>query len=160
MNASDVIKYGHREVVTAVEGLSQDGQSKAGVTTSWSAKDLMAHLASYEKLLEEALLSVSSPGVPTPTLDRINQDYTNFNNRQVGVRSSETWQEVWEEYQQTNQRVAKTVKSMGPEVLRRPGAIPWYGEEYSLDDYIVYANYGHKREHVAQIKIFRRRNNF
>jgi hypothetical protein len=27
--------------------------------------------------------------------------------------------------------------------------------EYALDDYIVYAYYGHKREHSAQIAVFR-----
>jgi hypothetical protein len=27
--------------------------------------------------------------------------------------------------------------------------------EYSLDDYIVYSSYGHKREHGAQINVFK-----
>ena len=35
------------------------------------------------------------------------------------------------------------------------GFLPDYGEEYDLQDYIAYAFYGHKREHSAQIAVFR-----
>ena len=41
------------------------------------------------------------------------------------------------------------------EVLRRPGTLPWYGAQYALDDFIVYQYYGHKREHTAQINVFK-----
>ena len=41
------------------------------------------------------------------------------------------------------------------EELREVGTIPWYGLEYSLDDLIVYMFYGHKREHSAEIAVFR-----
>jgi hypothetical protein len=39
--------------------------------------------------------------------------------------------------------------------LRSTGTIPWYGEQYSIEDLIVYQYYGHKREHVAQIWVYR-----
>ena len=40
-----------------------------------------------------------------------------------------------------------------PETERsRPGTLPWYGDEYALDDFIVYTSYGHKREHGPQIE--------
>ena len=37
------------------------------------------------------------------------------------------------------------------ETWRQIGAIPWYGPEYSLDDFVVYNIYGHKREHDPQL---------
>ena len=39
--------------------------------------------------------------------------------------------------------------------LRQPGTLPWYGAEYAVDDLIVYTAYGHKREHSAQIAVYR-----
>jgi hypothetical protein len=36
-------------------------------------------------------------------------------------------------------------------VWRDTGTIPWYGPEYSLDDLVVYQQYGHKREHDPQL---------
>ena len=38
---------------------------------------------------------------------------------------------------------------------RLNGTLPWYGEEYDLEDFIIYTFYGHKREHSAQIAAFR-----
>ena len=43
------------------------------------------------------------------------------------------------------------------EQFRAVGTLPWYGAEYSVDDYITYAIYGHKREHIAQVNVFRDR---
>ena len=44
---------------------------------------------------------------------------------------------------------------MAPDLCRLPGTLPWYGNRYSLDDFIVYTFYGHKREHGAQIGVYR-----
>ena len=42
------------------------------------------------------------------------------------------------------------------ETLRiETGTISWLAEEYSIEDLIVYQYYGHKREHVAQIWVYR-----
>jgi len=41
--------------------------------------------------------------------------------------------------------------SISPDVWREVGTIPWYGAEYSLDDLVVYQQYGHKREHDPQL---------
>ncbi len=52
---------------------------------------------------------------------------------------------------------AETVKRIAQiptEILRQPGTVPWYGMEYSLDDFLVYQYYGHKREHMAQVNVF------
>jgi hypothetical protein len=49
------------------------------------------------------------------------------------------------------------VAQIPAETLRATGTIPWYGPEYALDDLITYMYYGHKREHSAQIAVFRDR---
>lgn len=41
------------------------------------------------------------------------------------------------------------------DMLRKVGALPCYGAEYDLEDFIVYSFYGHKREHCAQIAVYR-----
>ena len=52
-------------------------------------------------------------------------------------------------------RTMALIADIPAEVLRQPGTIPWYGDEYALDDLIVYQYYGHKREHMAQVDKFR-----
>lgn len=157
MNAKDIIKYGHEHVRGAVKDLSDSDWRKIGATTAWSIKDVMAHLASYELLLEEALRSVATPGAPTPTIDSQKAEYAGFNDGEIKKREALSPGEVMAEYTATHTRVTELADSMTPELLRKAGTIPWYGEGYSLDDFIVFANYGHKQEHIAQIKGFRKR---
>ena len=57
----------------------------------------------------------------------------------------------------TGTRVTPLLARIPAETLRRPGTIPRYGEGYSLEDLEVYQYYGHKREHRAQVDVFRDR---
>lgn len=152
MNALEILQYGHGEVIKATEGL--DDWTSPGVTSQWSAKDVMGHLASYERFLEEALLEVLGRG-PTPTLDAMRSDWRGFNATQVASRRDAAPDAVRREYDEAHARVMALATELGPERLREPGTIPWYGKGYSLDDLIVYTNYAHKREHGAQLRAFR-----
>ncbi len=157
MNALDIIKYGHKDVLDSVNGLPDTLRDKPGVTTSWSVKDTLGHIASYEHLLEDVLNSVAKPGSETPYLDEMKKSPGTFNDVQVPIFRKMSFDELLDDYNKTYVRVRQLVGLLGPEKLLEVGTIPWYGVEYSLDDFIVYASYGHKREHTGQIKQFIKR---
>jgi len=73
------------------------------------------------------------------------------------MRVHESPKEVLDEYIQAHERNLKLIERISKDLREKPGTLPWYGDEYSLDDFIVYNEYGHKREHAAQIKVFRRK---
>jgi hypothetical protein len=154
MNALDVLKYGNRFLLDSLDGI--EDWNSPGITTRWSAKDVLGHLASFERYLEEALLEALGRG-PTPVLDAMRADAAGFNDREVGRRTAETLEAVRREYDQAHARVVALVRELGPERMRQPGTIPWYGAEYSLDDLVVYVNYGHKREHGGQVRAYKAR---
>jgi hypothetical protein len=156
VNASDILHYGHVHVMQAYDGLPEQAWGEVGVTSRWTPKDLLAHLSSFELLLEDAFKSVLGQG-PTPTLDAQQFDRTGFNDAQVALRSEHAPDQILKEYGEAHDRVMALAEELGPDRLRRPGTIPWYGETCALDDLIVYANYAHKREHCAQLKLFRSR---
>lgn len=154
MNALDILDYGHQDVLRDLG--ATDDWTTPGVTTRWSAKDMVAHLASFERYLEEALLEVQGRG-PTPVLDSMRSDPAGFNDVQVGTRAAHSLEALRREYEEAHARVIALATELGSERLRQPGTIPWYGAPYSLDDLIVYTNYGHKREHCAQLRSFKLR---
>lgn len=156
MNARDILGYGHHDVIHALDDLLPEHWTAIGVTPLWSLKDLVAHFASFELFLEDALKSVLGEK-PTPTLDAQSQGRSTFNRDQIAARRTHNPEQVMREYQEAHQRVIELATRLGPARLAEAGTIPWYGEQYSLDDLIVYANYGHKREHCAQIRAFRRK---
>jgi len=154
MNASDVLKYGHRTVLQTIEGLAEADWETPGVCGVWSVKNIIAHLASYEHMLVEVLTSFLGGG-PTPYLDRMGQGPVLFNDDEVDRRKNKTVGETLAEYNDTQAQTMALVAQIPAETIRQTGALPWYGPEYALDDFIVYTYYGHKREHCAQIAVFR-----
>lgn len=157
MNASDILKYGHLTVLKTIDGLPEEDWRIGGVVGWWSVKDIIAHLASFELVLTD-VLNQFLEGVPTPVLDQFKTlKGDDFNAAQVGQRQERTLQEVREEYIQAHTHNAALILRLPEETRIRPGTIPWYGGEYAIDDFIVYNHYGHKREHSAQIALFRDR---
>jgi len=156
VNALDILHYGHVEVQRAFDGLDVADWEQPGVTTRWSPRDVLAHLASFELLLEDVLCSALGRK-PTHTLDAFREDSRTFNDAQVLARKGRTPPVLLDEYNSAHERVMALANELGAERLRAVGTIPWYGPDYALDDFIVYANYAHKREHCGEVRQFRLR---
>lgn len=93
----------------------------------------------------------------TPTLDRFRQAALLFNDDEVARRRDRTVDDILAEYNRAYEETAGLLAQLPLEVCRRNGVLPWYGPEYDLEDFIVYTFYGHKREHCAQIAVYRDR---
>jgi hypothetical protein len=156
MNAGDILKYGHGTILQTIDGFPDTAWETGGVCGVWSTKDVIAHLASYEQMLIE-VLSAFTGGGPTPYLRMWSELGLGFNDMQVEMRKGKTAAEVLEEYNDAHDRVRAQVAEIPADTFRQTGTLPWYGTEYSLDDFIVYTYYGHQREHAAQIAAFRDR---
>ncbi len=155
MNAHDVLMYGHRWVHLHLDGLTEDQCLAPNVCGIWSTKDIIAHLASFEWLLADVLSNCADPG-PTPALDEyLSMDGDSFNAVQVGKRNEMSMAEVVRDYDAGYEKVMSLLPKLSENDLRQPGSLPWYGDQYSIEDFIVYQYYGHKREHCAQIAVYR-----
>jgi uncharacterized damage-inducible protein DinB len=155
MNASDILKYGHLWVLKHVQTLPDEDWYTEGVCGWWSTKNIISHLASFEHVLVD-ILSACLGEENTPVLDQFKSlDGDKFNDVQVSQRKNLSAREALDDYQTVQAKTMTLVEMIPDEVLREPGTLPWYGMEYALDDFIVYTFYGHKREHCAQIAVFR-----
>lgn len=154
MNAVDILKYGQGTVFQTLEGFPESEWETPGACGVWSVKDIIAHLASYEHLLVD-VLSTFVGGGPTPYLSKYTDPGGNFNDSEVAARKGKSFKEVLGEFNDTHAQVISLAARIPVETFRQTGTLPWYGMEYALDDFIVYNQYGHKREHSAQIAAFR-----
>jgi hypothetical protein len=154
MNANDILKYGHNTVLEGLYGLTDDEWQIPGACGYWSVKDIMAHLASYEQLLVDIQQTFLGQ-TDTPTLDRYLADFEAINDKEVNQRSDYNTAEVWTEYEMAHQKTLQIIAQIPHEKRRLSGTLPWYGAEYDLEDLLVYMYYGHKREHSAQMAVFR-----
>ena len=159
MNPADVLKYGHTFVTRTLDGLPLTEWEAGGVCGVWSVKDIVGHLAAYEHFLTEVLSPFANITIDNVLMRQMGQlGADGFNNAQATSRKDQTAEQVLAEYIDTftyNQE--QIVPKVPAAIWSQVGAIPWYGAEYSLDDYIVYSFYGHKREHSAEINVFKDR---
>ena len=159
MNPSDVLKYGHTFVTRTLDGLPLTDWETGGVCGVWSVKDIIGHLAAYELLLTEVLAPFANLSIEMKIMPQIGQiGIEGFNDAQAASRKNHTAQQALTEYTDlftyNHEQVVPRVPSA---TWSQSGTIPWYGAEYALDDYLVYSFYGHKREHSAQINVFKDR---
>ena len=156
MNTIDVMQHGHRAVMQAIDGLEAGQWEDRRVVGVWSAKDVIAHLASFETILIDVLTWLQDEDAETPILDEFfGAGPAAFNDAQVALRAHHMPGVVLEEYEANVAQALELARAFPQELFRRNGLLGWYGDEYDLDDFIVYTFYGHKREHAAQIKLLR-----
>jgi hypothetical protein len=154
MNAKDILMYGNRTVLMTIDDVPEEEWETKGVCGIWSVKEIMAHLTSFEHVLVEVLNTFLGEEAG-PHMMSWGKSGQNFNDVQVAMRKDKSMLEVLNEYNRTQSQTMALIIQIPEETLRQPGTIPWYGAEYALDDLIVYAFYGHKREHCSQINVFK-----
>jgi len=156
MNARDILYYGHDFVTRNLADLPMEHWETENVCGWWSTKLIIAHLASFEFVLVDVLTSFLEEDANTDRLNEMLQlGGEGFNDHAIQVRRAKTPAEQYAEYTAVCQSTLDLVARLPEETLRQPGTLPWYGEAYALDDYIVYQFYGHKREHTAQVNVFK-----
>ena len=156
MNTQDVLEYGHRTFLDAVDGLPHKDWHSPTACGVWSVKDIVAHIASYELLLIDVIHQLLEDEELTPTLDQLFElGPLGFNDIEVDARQGMSEAEVVVEYEAAHVRAMALILHFSEEKCHEVGTLPWYGPEYAFDDFIVYSYYGHKREHSAQIGVYR-----
>jgi hypothetical protein len=156
MNAGDILKYGDAFFMATVDDLPEADWLTPNVCGVWSVKDIVAHLASSELILVELLSDFLGEAGPRPTLESLmTEGPEGFNDVQVAHRQHMTVAETLAEYQAGYAKGMTLIARIPAARCAEVGTIPAYGPEYSLDDLIVYSYYGHKREHGAQVAVFR-----
>jgi uncharacterized protein (TIGR03083 family) len=154
MNTVDILMYGDRTLRSTLDVIPRDRWRDQGVCGWWSVKDILGHLASYELWQGDVLQSAAGQD-ETGYLDEYSEQRERFNDVQVARRTDDPPAQVLDEYIAAHERLMAAAQEVPADALVKNGTIPWYGEAYSIDDLLVYSNYGHKREHCAQIHVFK-----
>jgi hypothetical protein len=153
MNIRDILTYGQNQIFEAIEDLSAVDWTTPGICGEWSAKDIVAHLASYENVLLDVLKSLLGDE-DTPHLHAFTTD-ENFDENEVIKRRNKSWIVVLAELALAHDEVMNLIDQIPASVLYQKGMLAWYGDDYYLEDFIVYTHYTHKHKHAAQIEAYK-----
>jgi len=155
MNIVAILKHGHQVVLDAIAGLSETDLKLQGACGTWSAKDIVGHLASDEWAQIELLNVNLGRKIETPYFDDFGKlGAEGFNTHHVEIRRETPYQDVLAEYKRGFEQLIQLMSEIPNDLLHEPGRCSFYVEGYSLADYFIHGVYGHKREHAAQIVNF------
>ncbi len=154
MNAIDVLKYGHIPLLKTLESAPLKIVNKPGACGTWSPKDILSHLTSYELVLIDIFHSIKHKATSPLFTQYRARDHDKFNKQQVAIYSKKTFSEMLEKYKETYSISFTLATSIPKTIWTQKGILNWYGNEYDLEDFIVYTYFGHKREHGSQIAQF------
>jgi uncharacterized protein (TIGR03083 family) len=101
MNATDILLYGHRTLLQALDRVAPHEWQVGGACGRWSVKDIIAHLASYELWQQDVLAQAAGQ----PSSGRL-QAYLDagdgFNDQEVERRQDFPPQAILAEYRQAH----------------------------------------------------------
>lgn len=158
MSATETLENSHLLVIQTLDDLPEAMWDMPGVSGDWSAKDIVAHLTSYELLLIDVLQAAQQGVQPSPYVLRWVSSQETFNTEAVEARRYHTAQQVMNEYQDAQVRVSSVLATLTPELLNRKDTMPWFRSgETSVADLIERLG-KHIQQHCEQIEQFRSAN--
>jgi uncharacterized damage-inducible protein DinB len=153
MNVTDMLDQSHLQVIQVLDDLPEAAWDIPGACGDWSVKDIIAHLASYERVLIDALNTLSG-AEPTTDLRKFIDDPAAFDAAEVEARKYQTAQHVEDEYQELQVQSSALLGQIPADIVWQTGTIPWSRTHQRLADFIQ-TMCEHTREHCAQIVRFR-----
>lgn len=147
MNPHDVLHYGQREIDSVIDRYDPSDWERIALGV-WTAKDLVGHLGAFEVRFLEIVQQFLDEEPATSLREHPGET---FNDEQATVRKDWSVEQVVAELRDAHAGILARIDRIPAETWRHVGTIPWYGPEYALDDFVVYNQYGHKREHAPQL---------
>jgi hypothetical protein len=148
VNPADILRYGQATIDELIDRFAPADWEAIALGT-WTTKDLVGHLGAFEVRFAEVLARFAGDE-PDTALQAASPE--TFNDEQAAIRRDWSVEAIVAELRDAHARATSCVGRIPPERWREVGTIPWYGPNYSLDDFLVYIEYGHKREHSPQLE--------
>lgn len=146
MNVVSLWQYTHQALIGALDNPSWDRE----LWPQHTLKDMVINLTAMEYVLCELLESLMDDGA-TPTLDRFVADVDHFMREELAERRKRAGDIILDEYRYIYAQTRMLMALIPSEKWRERGTLPWYGPDFSLEDFVVLFLFEHKREAVAQI---------
>lgn len=157
MHPLTTLRYAHKTLLDSTQDLSDADWDTPGVCGFWSVKQIIGHIVAWDSFFCEFVARHAGMDIPRPHIDDFrafdgNDDL--FNEKYGTSASSKQKAELLAELEAVYARETEICEKIPAEAWHQTGVLRWAPEE-DLEDYLLYAVYGHKYEHAAQIIVFR-----
>ena len=157
MNVHAILKQAYKRIHDVVDPLEEADWDLAEVCGVWSTKQVVGHLTGWALYLEEFLAPHAGLEGTTVYLDDFRQlGEDGYNAKHGTPAADQSVAQVRAAYDDVWSRLLRLATQVTAERWRQTGTLSW-DPDGSLEDFVVYAYYGHHTEHAAQIEEFHHR---
>lgn len=156
MNKAEIIEKLRNErknLLEAIEGISEEAMQSPGVLGLWSIKDILNHLSHWEAELVKQLWQAEQgqkPEVPSYSAQKIEQ----LNQEWYHEGRERPLEMVLADLHGVRKQTIRRVEGFTEKDLTQSGRFTWLGG-LSLEDRIASYSYEHEEEHVDEIRKWR-----
>jgi len=147
----DVIRRERQNLDSLIDSLTQDQKCTLGVEASWSVKDLMAHIAAWERLaLDRIHAALTGEPIKIPIIEGDNF-VDDFNGEVYSRNRYEPLESVEEEYKGSYADFLVQIENLGWDFIQAVLPFEWAGDLTAL--VLISSNsHWHYKEHAASIR--------
>lgn len=137
------VRESHAKLVRAIDGLTEEAATRTGLTSQWSIKDALAHIAAWEVSGARIITEIQQGTWQPQAFDK--QAIDDFNARAVEERRERSMRDVRDEFDRAHGEMERVIQSLPDEVDEASPA-------YTFVNLITVQHHAH---HAAQIEKFR-----
>ena len=130
----------------ALEGLSEEDATRAGLNPNWSVRDALAHVVAWEIEGANAIEGIRAGTYAPRPFDKETIDL--FNEQAVAERRGRTFAEVRAEFEEAHTRMTGVLESLPEEIEERTPV-------YKFAEGVTFKHLSH---HAAQIEEWKKNN--
>ena len=128
--------------------MSVEEMNRPGAVGAWSVKDVLAHLAYWQRYAADILRAAADGSTP----DLVGDDATErFNASVVKQYYQRPLARVVAEWHAARDELIDLLDSVSDEDLTDPARFPW-SQGRALLDHVAGSSYAHEQEHIEQIR--------
>jgi uncharacterized protein (TIGR03083 family) len=141
----DRVSEAHGALRRALDGLTEEDATRAGLNARWSVKDALAHIAAWE--LEGARVITEIQNGTYRSQPFTKETIDDFNRAAVENRRARTMAEVREEFDAAHRRIVEVLEELPDDVDEK-------SNEYKFAEGVTFR---HHKHHAAQIEEWKKR---
>ena len=146
----DVIRTERARLEALFDGLTDSQMTKVGVYASWSIKDILAHIAAWERLAYDRIHAALSGEPLKFPLIKSDADVDKFNAGTYEKYKDQPLAKVLAEFQESHRDFSAQIETLNNDFLASPLPFDWAGKLTS--QVVISANtHWHYIEHAESI---------
>ena len=148
------IKQAHANLTATLEGISDETMTTRPVIDWWTLKDMLGHVAMWERVALRFIEEYQSEGAPKSLGLKDDAAVDAYNKRGAAERRDWSLARVRSESAAAVHDLLAAIEHLTDEQLNAPLAAPWESG-VTLERLIAWNSYEHVPEHIAQIVAWR-----